>query len=90
MAKLAVTARNQNMGDGNYCLSLPRKPIGSISIGLDRGRFVISLKRDITASHPDSYTVSVGNDTYGITGIPTMVAGRSSYGPWQEAMAGRR
>ena len=28
-----------------------------ISIGFDRGRFVISLKRDITASHPDSYTV---------------------------------
>src|SRR3990170_8049041 len=34
------------------------KPIGLISIGFDRGRFVISLKHDITASHPDSYTMS--------------------------------
>ena len=33
------------------------KPTCLISIGFDRGRFVISLKRDITASHPDSYTV---------------------------------
>ena len=33
------------------------KPIGSISIGFDMGRFVISLKRDKTASHPDSYMV---------------------------------
>ena len=33
------------------------KPICWISIGFDRGRFVISPKRDVTASHPDSYTV---------------------------------
>ena len=33
------------------------KPICWISIGFDRGRFVISLKRDITSSHLDSYTV---------------------------------
>ena len=33
------------------------KPICSISIGFDRGRFVISLKCDITASHPGSYTM---------------------------------
>ena len=33
------------------------KRIGLISIGFDSCRFVISLKRDITASHLDSYTV---------------------------------
>ena len=33
------------------------KPICWISIGFDRGRFVISPKRDVTASHPDSYMV---------------------------------
>ena len=33
------------------------KPICWISIGFNRGRFVISPKRDVTASHPDSYTV---------------------------------
>ena len=37
------------------------KPICWISIGFDRGRFVISPKRDITASHPDSYTVGAKN-----------------------------
>ena len=33
------------------------KPICSISIGFDRGRFVISLKHDITTSHRNSYMV---------------------------------
>ena len=33
------------------------KPICWISIGFDRGSFVISPKRDVTASHLDSYTV---------------------------------
>src|SRR5512141_190696 len=37
--------------------SFQAKPICWISIGFDRGRFVISPKRDVTASHPDSYMV---------------------------------
>ena len=51
------------------------KPIGSISIGLDRGRFVISLKHDITASHPDSYMV--GANCRGFVTVDVLVKGLS-------------
>ena len=60
--KVAVTAETK-ICEMEITTAYPchAKPICLISIGFDRGRFVISLKRDITASHPDSYTVDAKN-----------------------------